>query len=105
MSSGFTSDQDRRFKENSARQKVLNKELERQEKILAEYLNSNRVKQLKRNVQKALDDVNRNIGKWNDIVMEEHRKRPVKQDSGFSNSYTSVDGELRLNYKEDPKSW
>jgi hypothetical protein len=101
----WTKDQNERFAANTKRGKVLHAEAERREKILADYLNSNRVKKLKRDVQTARDAVNMNIEAWNDIVLEEHRKRPVKRDSGFSNTYTSVDGELRLNYKEDPKSW
>jgi hypothetical protein len=105
MPEGFTADQNRRFAENNRKDKILTKEANRRLKVLNDYLNSNRVKKLKKWVQDADDAVNMNIAAWNDIVMEEYRNRPIERDSGYSNTYTSVDGELRLNWKEDPKSW
>ena len=101
----WTADQKRRFADVTHRTKLAHVEVKRREKILDDYLNSNRAKKLHRDVQEANDKVNELISEWNDIVMEDYRKRRPERDDGFSNTYTSVDGELRLNYKEDPKSW
>lgn len=101
----FTKDQNERFAANKKRGAILHREAERREKILTNYLNSNRVKKLRKDAQDAWDAVNMNIEAWNDIVMEEHRSKPAQRDLGERNTYTSVDGELRLNYKDDPKSW
>ena len=101
----FSVDQRKRMANNRRHSCLAHKEAKRHEKILSNYLSSNRVRQLKRDVQKANDKINELIDEWNDIVMENHRKR-VKSDTWEEkNSYTSVDGELRLNYKDDPKSW
>jgi hypothetical protein len=94
-----------RFADITRRSKLAHKEAERREKILDNYLNSNQVKKLRRYVQDGWDKVNALVAEWNDVVMEDHRKRKPERDYGPSNTYTSVDGELRLNYKEDPKSW
>lgn len=90
--------------DNKKYDEVLYKEAKRREKILENYLTSNRVKQLKKDVRDVWDKVNMNIAAYNDIVMEDYYKHE-KTDWSESNTYTSVDGELRLNYKEDPKSW
>jgi len=57
------------------RQNIASKKCKRQEKLLEDYLESNMAKQLRRNVQIAIDKVNAIIYEWNDIIMEDYYSR------------------------------
>jgi len=85
------------------RQKLAETKMLRLEKTLDHYLSSPIVKKLKRDVEAATDKLNAIIDEWNDIVMEGAHLRGA--DASRSVEYTSVNGELRENYREDPKSW
>ena len=59
-----------RLADNRRRTDVANKEYNRRKKILDDYLNSDRVKKLRKEADEALDAVNVLIYEWNDIIME-----------------------------------
>jgi len=55
---------------------VAEVEVRRLEKLLDGYLDSKVVKKMKRDVEVATDKLNAIIEEWNDIIMEDVRKRP-----------------------------
>jgi len=64
-----------RLEDCQRRQNMSSKVCKLQEKLLEDYLESNTAKQLRRNVQIAVDKVNAIIYEWNDIIMEDHDSR------------------------------
>lgn len=64
-----------RLADNRRRQKVANEEFDRRKQILDDYLNSAKVKKLRKDVEDALDASNVIIYEWNDIIMEDSVKR------------------------------
>jgi hypothetical protein len=61
-----------RFADNRRRAKIANKEADRRQKILHDYLNSPTVKKLQKDVDEAIDAVNVLVHEWNDIVLEDN---------------------------------
>lgn len=62
--------QKQRFADNRRRAAIANKELVHRQKVLGDYLSSPIVKQLRKDVQDAIDAVNVLVDEWNDIVLE-----------------------------------
>lgn len=93
-----------RLADNQRRTKLANKEYDRRVKVLNDYFNSPTVKKLRKDADDALDAVNVLIEEWNDIIMEEHNKKPTRRSEGGGNP-VSVNGQLVYGYKDDPKSW
>jgi hypothetical protein len=64
-----------RLADNRRRAKIANQELERRQKAEKDYLNSTKAKQLRKDVEEAIDAVNALVGEWNDIILEDYYKR------------------------------
>ena len=96
-----------RFADNRHRAEIANKECDRREKILHDYLNSATVKKLRKDADDARDAVNVLVAEWNDIVLEDHyrnlKNNPDRSEE--SGNPVSVNGQLVYGYKDDPKSW
>ena len=59
-----------KFADITRRDKLATAELRRREKRLNAYLNGNRAKKLRADVQKAIDAINMLVSEWNDVVMD-----------------------------------
>ncbi len=57
-----------RLADNRRRQKIANKEFDRRKRMLDDYLNSDKIKKLRKNIEDALDACNVIIYEWNDII-------------------------------------
>lgn len=60
-----------RLRENRRQSALANKELQRAEKLQNDYHNSPQAKRLAKNVQKAIDLINKYVDEWNDIILED----------------------------------
>ena len=62
----------KRLADNKRRDAAANRELKRREKRLYNYLNSAKVKKLRKDVDDAIAALNVIIDEWNDIILEDN---------------------------------
>ena len=61
-----------RLADNRRRAVIANAEFNRRKKLLNDYLNSAEVKQLRKDVDDAIDAINVLVSEWNDIILEDN---------------------------------